>query len=502
LPADAPGQTRYEKIMQARSRGSEDLAERFVMASRAARTAVTAAPGHETAIRDVAAGAAAPALISFVLWLLEESRRRGLTRLRFLSRDGQILYELTKRLSSGLGGGPELDYVYSSRLTWSLASTDPHKLPDAPWLFNSFIKSNAADLCARLGLPLSGYRQVMLDCGVSLDPETRADQPAQSSALRRFLATPEVARAARARISAMRRLVLDYAAQHRLADPGTGLVDIGWTGRMVGSLIHLCESTGMGRPTVLFWGHEPRPATGWTDLDLVAAYMYNTATGHGLQWRVPDVPFLMETFCMGDHGIVSGYRKDATGTVRAKFLSPRNDAASTWGLPLYRSALYAFTAALDPGRGLPVGELRPLAHRVLEAFWCHPTRAEALAWGGYPYDSDPAGTAARPLARPFTAADLTRGDRAWLAGSLALSIPSARDGYLRRAPEHELTGAPETDLCPGWACARCATACRVPTDVPGSATLVIEQTSSSQKRTFISRAALHKIQAGPIAPGQ
>jgi hypothetical protein len=362
-----------------------------------------------------------------------------------LSRDGQVLYELTKRLSSGLGSGPELGYVYSSRLTWSLATTNLRKLSDAPWLFNSFVKSNAADLCARLGLPLSEYRPVMLDCGVSLDPEARADQPAQSRALRQFLATPEVTQAATARISAMRRLVLDYAAEHRLADPGTGLVDIGWTGRMVGSLIHLCESAGMGRPTVLFWGHEPRRATGWTDPDLVAAYMYNTATGHGLQWRVPDVPFLMETFCMGDHGIVSGYRKDATGKVRAEFLSRQNDAANTWGLPLYRSALYAFVAALNPARGLPVDELRPLVHQLLEAFWCHPTHNEALTWGSYPFDSDPAGTAARALARPFRAADLTRGDRAWLAGSLAVSTPSARDRYLRSAPEHELAGAPETD---------------------------------------------------------
>jgi hypothetical protein len=74
-------------------------------------------------------------------------------------------------------------------------------------------------------------------------------------------------------------------------------------------------------------------------------------------------------------------------------------------------------------------------------------QAEALAWGGYPYDSAPAGTAIRPLARPFPAEDRpVRGDRAWLAGSLALSAPDARKAYLRHAPEHELAGAPETDL--------------------------------------------------------
>ena len=111
MSADVTGQTRYEKIMQAHSRAAGDLAGRFAAASSAARAAITTAPGRETAIRDVAAGAAAPALVSFALWLLEESRRRGLSRLRFLSRDGQILYELTKLLSSGMGSGPELDFV-------------------------------------------------------------------------------------------------------------------------------------------------------------------------------------------------------------------------------------------------------------------------------------------------------------------------------------------------------------------------------------------------------
>ena len=173
--------------------------------------------------------------------------------------------------------------------------------------------------------------------------------------------------------------------------------------------------------------------------------MYSTATGQGLQWRVPNVPFVMETFCMSDHGIVSGYRADSAGQIQPVLQSPRNHAAEAWGLGLYRSTLHAFSTALDPGSGLPPGDLRTLVHQVLDAFWCHPTRAEAQAWGTYPYDSDPAGTARRPLARPFTPDQLTRGDRAWLAGSLAISAPSTRAAYLRHAPEHETAGAPETD---------------------------------------------------------
>src|ERR1017187_3304312 len=327
------GATRYEQIMDAHSGRPGDLAERFAHASWAARTAVEVTSEHETAIRDVAAGVAAPALVGFVLWIQEQSRQRGLRRLRFLSRDGQVLYELTRRLASVLGTGLGLEYVYSSRLTWSFAATEPRRLAEAPWLFNSFIKSNAADVCARLGLPFGQYRPAMLACGMSLEPDARVGQPAQARALLRFVDTPEVSRAVEVRIGAMRRLVLDYAAEHHLAEADTGVVDIGWTGRVGGSPTPGGggEAAGMHRPHILFWGHEPRPATGWTDPERVAAYVYNTATGQGLGWRVPNAPFVMETFCMGDHGIVSGYRADAGGKTEPVLLSPVNDAAVAWG---------------------------------------------------------------------------------------------------------------------------------------------------------------------------
>jgi hypothetical protein len=258
---------------------------------------------------------------------------------------------------------------------------------------------------------------------------------------------PEVTRAVEARISTMRGLVVDYAKQHALAEADTGLVDIGWTGRMAASLISVCEEAGMTRPHILFWGHEPRLATGWTDAERVGSYVYNTATGDGMEWRVPDAPFVMETFCMGDHGIVSRYRRDADGRIEPVLLSPGNDTAEAWGLRLYRLTLYAFCAALEMDRTLPEDDVRPLVHQVMDAFWCDPSLAEARAWGAYPYDSDPAGTAVRPLARPFgSEGRVTRGDRAWLAGSLALSTAETRAAYLRQAPEHERTGAPETDL--------------------------------------------------------
>src|SRR5690242_20492031 len=43
----------------------------------------------------------------------------------------------------------------------------------------------------------------------------------------------------------------------------------------------------------------------------------NTATSEGLSWRAPRTPFVMETFCIGDHGIIADYRAETAGQGRA-----------------------------------------------------------------------------------------------------------------------------------------------------------------------------------------
>lgn len=163
---------------------------------------------------------------------------------------------------------------------------------------------------------------------------------------------------------------------------------------MVASLIHVCEAAGMSRPHILFWGHEPRPVTGWTNPGRVGAYVDNTAKAQGLRWRVPDAPFVMESFCMGDHGVVSGYRANATRAGRARALVARNDAAEAWGLRLCRSTLYEFCAALDFDGSLPGDDVRPLMARS----W---TRSGAIPPGPRHSPGEPVPTTATRPGPPY-----------------------------------------------------------------------------------------------------
>jgi hypothetical protein len=439
--------TRYERALDAEGGLARDMAA----ASAAARSAVPTSTPQQAAIRDIAAGVAAPNLVGYVLWLLHSAQNRGLERLCFLSRDAQVFYEIAQRLAPRLESAIKLNYVYSSRRTWSLAASDPFGLEKADWLFNSFMRSNAGDVCARLGLDYAAFCGLLSATGVSLDPSDRADSPEQNTALRRFVAHRDVATAMQPRIETLRHLVRDYAVQEGFADRKAAIVDAGWTGRMVGALYSILNEANLPGPRTFLWGHEPR-ASGWTDPELVTAFMYNTAGAPGRQWRVPDVPFIVETFCMADHAIVSGYRRTPDGRVVAD-LEAANAPVAEWGLDLYRSTIYEFCSALALTHA--GDDIRPVLSSVLYDFWITPTRTEAEAWGAYPYDSDPLGRSTLPLARAFTAEELRslldgnepfdRGDRAWLQGSLALSEEPGRRVAAKLSSQYAYHGRPATD---------------------------------------------------------
>lgn len=408
---------------------------------------------QEIAIRDVAAGVASPALVSYVLWILARTTDFGIERLCFLSRDAQVFYEIAQRLAPRLGIDIELRYVSSSRRTWSFAAADVSDLSRQDWLFNSFMRSNAEDVCARLGLSLPDFKPVLEDAGASLDPDARADEPDQAIALRRFAGSAAVAAAVGPRIQRMRELVREYAQQEGMASTTTGLVDAGWTGRMIGALTAI--TAGLPQPKVLFWAHEPR-ATGWSDPARLYPYTYDTGTDYGIELRVPDTPYIIETFCMSDHGIVADYRRKASGRIEGIAETQSIPAVEAWGFEIYRETIYRFCEALDDSAILTMmsADIRPVISRLLHTFWITPRYEEAAAWGAYPYESDPLARATRPLARPFDpehlravacGEPLDQEDRAWLQGSLALSGPAGEEAATVLAPKYTLVGAPATD---------------------------------------------------------
>ena len=240
--------------------------------------------------------------------------------------------------------------------------------------------------------------------------------------MNRFLAHPEVIDAVRPRVARTRELLLGLIEQHRLSDRRTAVVDAGWSGAMMSSLYDLIPVAQ--QPQVMYFGYQPGTSSRLRN-DLVHAYRFDMRDPRPERHRILDETFVIETFCMSDHGIVSGYERSPAGVVVGLY-DEKNPAVEAWGLARYRARIFDVLERLpDP----TVTSRMPITtRRLLEAFWLHPTPEEAQAWGSYPYDSDPTGTATRRLAVPFELphrpddrfGDI-RGERAWVAGSLALS---------------------------------------------------------------------------------
>jgi hypothetical protein len=409
--------SRYRRIIQEYVSDASDLAGSFVFAEAAVRTAIPARDRREAGIVEVTCGVAGPILVTYATWVLCEARRAGLRRLRFLSREGQVLFELAQILAPALGVDLDLEYVHGNRLTWNLAAADADRLGKESWLFNGLMEFGPAGLCARLKLPAE-FVPLLVSSGFT--EVGSAGREGRASGLREFLGLESVVAAVAGTIGSARSLLAEYGAQHRLFGASTGIVDTGWTGRQVDALIAVGDVPREERPRVLFWGYQPSSSVHAENADIFSAYMYNTATGYGTQ--LADAPFVMEMFCTSDHGTLVEYDKESDGRVVPVLASSRNVAAEEWGLGYYRAALVCFAEAVAQRCAHWDQDLRSMVRGLIELFWRHPTVDEAVIWGGFPYEFTSDGSVIISVARPI----LDPGERVrvddppWLAGSLML----------------------------------------------------------------------------------
>jgi hypothetical protein len=396
-------------------------------------------------LRDVAAGVAGPVLVGYVLWILQRARRLGLRRLFFLSREGEILLGIARRLVPRLGLDCELTYLYGSRQAWHLPSIGAFDAAMREWLLMRHDFLSVTQLLRRVGLTPADVTPIL---------ERLAFDPGQCS---RNLSTEEVRRLpAVLDDPAFQRIVLDVAEVKRAAateyfrqvgllDPTPwGIVDIGWAGMIQRSLGHILFMAGRREaPLGFYYGL----TSGGTDptYGVWEAYMFDHRIRSGFgPWNGNVVFPLVEIFCEGQEGEVLEYRVGSDGKAEPILREKWNHPALDWGLPLVQATILRFaeTLPLDSTLTNPGVDLRAAAARALGAFWYHPTREEARAWGAFPYEVDQGGGKTHPLARGFSWKDLLRAFRTgslprhhvagWHAGAVALS-PELMQAAIRLA---------------------------------------------------------------------
>jgi FMN phosphatase YigB (HAD superfamily) len=423
--------TRFERILHEGTRDISGAACYWPGAARLARLSANAQTRKEATIYKIAAGVAAPALTAYVTWILQRAREKGLHRLYFLARDGQILLKVARNLAPSLGVELDLRYLYASRQAWRLPELAGPAQPDLSWALVDADFLSCESLLARLGTAPQEVKQQLDRIGFPPAAWKRNLSPRERHALSDLVQSgnlnPVIVPAAAQR----RERLMAYLQQEGLFDnEQCGLVDLGWHASMQSSLEKILQSKGVRLPSGFYFGLYPS-----VKMDASAdaeCFFFDGRGRRGIvsfeYWIEP----MMEPFCAADHGPTLDYVASGR-TIEPVLKHPRNEACLAWGLERYQEVVIAFAKQAVSLNAIPENPraLLPVLDRLFIEFWLKPERDEVEAWGDYPHPDDQTDHSCRPLAEPLGVVNALRSARrayivptfegGWQAGSLVRS---------------------------------------------------------------------------------
>jgi predicted HAD superfamily hydrolase len=387
---------RYESALHSRRIGDRAARSAFAGAARAARLAGAEVDPHARILRRISADIAAPLLFSFVLWALKDAIEKGLDRLFFVARDGQILLKIAERICEAWSLPIQCAYLHGSRQGWHLPGLTEIGDFERGWITEQFTRHTLREILDRAGIApedvaeaveRSGFERRRWDETLGFHDRKRLDA---------LLSDPQTATAILAAAAERREIGLDYFRDAGLMDAKRpGLVDIGWRGRLQRSL---CRSMQTIAPEFherlhgFYLGLTENPP--YEEAGRYAAFRRTNsrnvigAAHYGI-WA------LVEVFTTADHGSLRAFERDEEGRARPVLLETGFQEAVEWGVPLQQAAILDFTEVFIAAARL--AEVRIFeqsdglgraAMAAFDRFAETPSREEAEVYGRYPEFGD------------------------------------------------------------------------------------------------------------------
>lgn len=404
--SEPPEPNRYEALLHRHAVGTSGVSSLLAGAARIVRTAGGTAPPP---VVDVAAAVAAPLLVSFVAWSLEQARASGCARVAFVSRDGQILHAIASRLEAARPAHERLPlaYTHGGRRVWHPAGLTARAFEHPPpgwWLGEGMPKGMPTTPSALLALEDEELPEAMV---TALAPLARASRAEREASLAGLWHDGDV-RSTLLEIGAARRALLcRHLREAGLGSDRWAMVDVGWRGRSAASLNRALEAEGMTTPLHLYLGLiKPDPEL--TRTGDWASYLFCRPgpdaeaglLGGGL-------PSFVEVVCTADHGPVRGFR-ERDGTVEP-VMDPFDPAPEQWGMGAVRDAILAVTERVAPfASELGAVDLTPALKDLVRLFLHAPDPVEVRAWQSFPFGADPSGQDTVPWVARWSTLDALR----------------------------------------------------------------------------------------------
>ncbi len=395
---------RFERAMLTVPSRSPWVTSQLAGISRVTRLSV---PGEDalSGSAELASSVVAPLLVGFVTWVLQDAKVRGLERLYFVARDGQVLHKIAHALQPCL----EVRYLYGSRQAWYIPSAFSVSREELEFVLMTGQSSAPRHNLKRVNLTPEGLEVPLLRHGF---PKETWDAQLAGEAYGRFwafLEDPEVAPQIALQAEAAREAALAYFKQEGLLrDDRWALVDVGWTLRTQGSLHKILASAGQPHTLGYYLGISKTRFSSRA-YGQGRAYLLEEAENEALapvRTLFENKGLIDQVFTMADHGSTGRYAcKDGKMEPVLSTLPayPQREAFLRTIHELVTR--FADELAKSPAKDAEP-ELRACARLVTGMLIADPTRAEARALAWAPISDDPNELRAAPLAKPLSAGDL------------------------------------------------------------------------------------------------
>jgi predicted HAD superfamily hydrolase len=389
---EAGNLNRYEQQLVTFASQTDGFSSILAATSRRVRIGIPTNDKQEIVVRDTAASVAAPILLCYVSWLLEEAKRRGIAKLYFLSRDGQVLLEIAKILLKEHPNGISCEYLHGSRLAWqSTGIPNFSNSEEKGWAFENAANLTVREFLSKFSVKPEELSEELLIIGFSA---ASWDETLTHKKVRIFAKITEFPRfesLVATSAEKNRQAMLEYFRQRGVTTPGAwGVVDVGWRGTCLLSLARALKMEAVEPPVGFYFGlYEHRHLA---ESVSAAAYLFDPVSGHGIgeNLAADDMATFIELFCTADHGTVLGYSNAVSGNVFSPILrSPTNPEAEAWGLSIFRESVCEFSRIIaEEFPKYRHVNMRPALVDLIEMLTLRPSPVEAKIWGDIQFCTD------------------------------------------------------------------------------------------------------------------
>lgn len=392
---DNQGLNRYERnILNMRS-GTRIFRSLVAGASRVTRLSGIYDDKDMQCIWDTGANVAGPMIFFFVHWILKNSKERGVKRIYFMARDGQILLKVADIIKKRWGYDIECRYLYVSRQALYCPAIDGIGEFELSWMtardWHKVI--SIEETCRRAGIKPTDFKESLYKYGF---PENVWDKnlfPAELARLRECLQDPVVQEIITRKASAFFENTLSYFRQEGVLDEGKfAIVDLGWAGRLQFAISKIMSKARI------------RPAEGipgfYLGLRSDRKIFKNDSTSCFLfDWPIKVKRYLAhnvfnqtvyEILTCADHGRTIGYTEN-NGRFNPFFDNRSNEYNIAWGCRIQQDSIVRFSDVFSKHCRedmIDEGVVQHVLEKILYEFMQKPSVIEATVYGKYAFSSE------------------------------------------------------------------------------------------------------------------